>query len=392
MPYTFSQLTEVPLVMKIIQEYNSPGSTFSRFYKLGITDRPGQVLPKRSGLYDIFNPTRTMPTARANMAGPSRVARKPIGQKAVVTARFYESLEITHEEVYGNRPLGGQYGTVDSTGESYIARQISHEIDKFNNLHEFLAFQAMRGGWSYISYNDGEDLYPVVKGTAGAVMDVETLIPAENQGQLPIGPSDADIIDVPWNDPSAKIVKQLQELDKIHAVRNGNPLRHIWLNGSTMAPLFDNTQLRSVVGTAFTIFQSMTRRAIDPGQMYPDTGYDVVFGALPNWVFHVYNQVYIPGLVGNDFASQTSMDNIKFYIPDGEAIITPNPGDWCEKVAGTEPVQWNRHEAVQYKSGFCMGRTFEIEPPRIDLKFLENYAPVITQHSPAYNPTVWFED
>lgn len=390
MALTLDQITRTPVVMGIIQEYNSPGSTFSRFYKLGLTDRPGQILDRRTGVYDVFNPTRTMPVGRAPQAGPSRVARQPVGQKLITVARFYESIEITYENIFGTRPLGGRYGTVDPTGKGYITRQINHETAKFHNLHEFLAFQCMRGGWSYIAENGGEDLYPVIKGTSNSVMDVDTLVPAEHQNQLPIGPGGADIISESWDDPDARLIDQFHELDKIHAVRNGNPLRHIWLNGTTMKHLYNNNQLRSVRGDAYMLFESMTNRPKDPTQIYPDTGYDVVFPSIPNWRFHVYNQAYIPGLVPTNFNAQTDMDNIHYFIPDGEVIITPEPGEWCEKVVGTEPVQFMPNEQVINARGFITGRTFEIEPPRVDLKFLENYAPVITQKNSVYNPTVIF--
>lgn len=387
--YSLSQLTEVAHVMGVVREYNAPGSTFSRTYGLGLKSTPGQILPHRTGVYDIYNPTRTMPTARAPMSGPSRVARKPVGQKVITVSRFYESVEMAYEQIFRNRPLGSQYGTVDAMGQQYIARHLKHEIQKFVNLHEFMAVQMCRGGWSLMPH--GEDLYPVLKGTAGAVIDVDTLVEAEQQGQLPVGPDGADIIDVSWDSPNAKIISQLMNLDKVHAARHGAPIRHVWVNGTTAQYLFDNVQLRGVAGTAYVLYQSMTNRPLDEGQQYPDTGYDIKFTAFPQVTFHVYNQVYIPGLVGQDNAAQTNASNIQYHIPDNEAIFTPDPDDWCEMVHGTEPVQFNRHEAVRLASGFEIGRTWEIEPPRVDLKFLFNGAPVITQPRSIYNPTVIFE-
>jgi hypothetical protein len=389
--YTLQQLTQVPVVMGVIRQYNAPGTEFSRFYGLDLKAAPKQVLHKRSGLYDIFNPTRTMPTARMNMTGPARVARKPVGQMAVHTSRFFEALEINFEDVFHTRPIGGQIGTVDEHGRSYIKRQIQHELDKFGNLHEFLAFQMMRGGWSLRAYNGGEDLYPVLKGDSEAVVTVDSLVPSEHQGQLAVDAGDTDVIDVSWDDPAAPIIQQLMRLDKIHAVRHGAPLRHIWLNGTTASYLMENTQLRSVAGDAYLLYELMSNRPKTEGQTYEDTGYDIVFKALPQIRFHVYNQAYIPGLVSESFAAQTDASNIKYYIPDGEAIITPHPGDWCEKIAGTEPMRHNAHEPVQYVSGFHMGRSEAYDPPRVDLRFLENYAPIITQYNAVYNPTVIFE-
>lgn len=387
--YSLDQLTQVPHVMGVIAEYNSPGSTISRFYNLGMKSTPGQVIPHRTGVYDIFNPTRTMPVVRAPMTGPSRVARKPVGQKVITVARFYEAVEIEYERVFRNRPLGGRYGTVDAMGQSYIARQLKHEVDKFSNAYEFMAVQMFRGGWSLLPI--GEDLYPVPKGTAGTAYDVDTLLPVEHTGQLPIGPGGDDIIDIPWDDPNADLVQQFMLLDKVHAARHGAPIRHIWGNSTTIAPLFNNLQIHRVGGTAVRVFDSLSRREIDPGQKYPDTGVDIIFRALPLHRFHVYNQVYIPGQVSESQAAQTDPANIEYFIPDNEVILTPEPGDWCELVAGTEPVQFNLLEAVKSISGFGMGRDFAIDPPRVDLKFLTNVAPVLTQFNAVYNPTVIFE-
>lgn len=390
MAYTLEQLTQVPHVMGVVSEYNAVGTTISRFYGLSMTSTPGQQIDGRTGVYDIYNPTRTMPVVRAPMAGPSKVARKPVGQKIITVSRFYESLDIEYERVWRNRPLGGRYGTVDAMGIQYIARQYKHEVTKFANAYEFMAINMFRGGWSLLPI--GEDLYPVELGTPDTVMDIETLVPDEHKEQLPLGTGDADIISVSWDDPNADIVQQFMNLDKVTAVRHGSKIKHIWGNGSTIYPLLNNIGLQRISGTAISIFDSMTGRPIDPNQKYPDTGVDIVFKALPDRIFHIYNQVYIPGQVSESFAAQTNMANIKFLVPDNEVIMTPEPGDWCELVAGSEPIQFNMLEQVRRAYGFAVGRDFGIDPPRVELKFLTNIAPVLTQMFAVYNPTVIFEE
>lgn len=389
--YAYDQIMKVPFIMKMITEFQAPGTTFQNFYNLGLTSRPGQTLPHRSGVYDIFNPTRSMPVSRTPMSGPSRVARKPIAQKAITVPRFYEALTIEDEYVFRNRPLGGQYGSVDEQGQSYIARQIKHEMTKFTTLHEFMAVNMMRGGWGLKRF--GEDLLPVLKADAGADgLVFDTLVGAEVQGQIPLGGVGGtdDIIDVPWDDPACDIVQQLIALDKVHARRHGAPLRHIWGNGTTLGHLFNNTVLARVGGSSYRVFDRLTKREVDPNMRYPDTGVDIVFRAYPMVTFHIYNQVYIPGLVNEGTAAQTSLSNIEYLIPDGEVIITPDADDWCEKVHGSEPAQFSILESPRTVSGFAMGRCREIEPPRWDLKFLYNGAPVLVQPSSIYNPTVIF--
>lgn len=389
--YTLEQLTRVPHVMGVISEYNSPGSTISRFYKLGLRDSAGQTLASRTGIYDIYNPTRSMPLARAPMTGPSRTGRKPIGHKMITVPRFYEALEIEYERVYQNRPIGGQFGTVDAAGESYIARQLKFQSDRFANLHEFMAVQLLRGGWALLPI--GDDLYPVELGTNGAVIEVESLVPASHKDQIALGGpnGDDDIIDVPWSDPDCPIIDQFMKLDTVTAIRHGSKIRHIWGNGVTLGPLFNNVQLHKVGGVAVRIFDSMTQREIDPEQKYPDTGVDVIFRGLPDRIFHIYNQVYVSGQVSESQIAQTDMANIKKFIPDNEVLMTPEPGTWCEKVHGTEPIQFNLKEAVRTVSGLAMGREEAIDPPRIDMKMLYNGCPVLVEQNAVYNPTVNFE-
>lgn len=387
--YSYDELTKVPFVMDVISEFRAPGSSIQRFYGLGLNDRPGQVLPHRTGLYDIFNPTRSMPIVRAPMTGPARVARKPVAQKPITVPRFFEALVIEDEYVFRNRPLGGQYGQVDAQGQTYIARQIRHEIQKFINVHEFMATSMFRGGWGLLP-KGGDDMYPVPKGTAGTAFDFDTLVPSGHQGQLDVDGSGA-IIDVSWNDPAADLPQMFMKLNKVHAARHGAPLRHVWGNGETIRHLFNNTKLQAVGGSVFRIFDSLTGRERNPDEEYPDTGVDIVFRGMPEVTFHVYNQVFMPDLIGEQTSPQFLSGNESPLIPDGEVIITPEPGDWCELVAGSEPVQYSLTEAPKVASGFDMGRAREIHPPRWDLMFLANQCPVLTQQYAVYNPTVIFQ-
>lgn len=386
--YSYDELTKVPFVMKVISEIRAPGSTFQRAYNLGLSSTPGQTLPHRTGVYDIFDPTRSMPVSVAPMRGPARVARKPVGQKIITVPRFFEALVIEDEYVFRNRPLGGQYGTVDVSGQTYIRRQLNHQIQKFVNVHEFMAVNLLRGGWGLKPF--GEDLYPVLKDDPGATMVFDSLVDASQQGQLPLGDGGADIIDVSWDNPAADIHTQLLKLNVVHAARHGAPLKHIWLNGNTIAPLFLNTKLQSIGGSVYKVYDSKTGVQKNPDEAFPDTGVDVVFRALPEYVFHVYNQVIIPGQTKEDRASQIDSSNYVRLIPDNEIIITPEAGDWCELVAGSEPMQYAENQPAKVVSGFDMGRARAIMPPRWDLMFLMNQCPVLVQPYATYNPTVIF--
>ena len=373
--------------MKVINEFRAPGSTFQRAYNLGMSSRAGQTLPHRTGVYDIFNPTRSMPVSVAPMRGPARVARKPVGQKVITVPRFFEALVIEDEYVFRNRPLGGQYGTVDVGGQTYIQRQYAHQIQKFVNVHEFMAINLLRGGWGLKPA--GEDLYPTYKDDVDATMVFDSLVEPGQQGQLDVEGT-GDIIDVSWDDPNADIHTQLMKLNVVHAARHGAPLKHIWMNGNTIAPLFQNVKLQAIGGSVYRIWDAKTGVEKNPDEAFPDTGAHVVFRALPEYTFHVYNQVIVPGQTKEDSASQINPTNYKRLIPDGEAIITPEAGDWCELVSGSEPMQYAENQPPKVVSGFDVGRARAIMPPRWDLMFLMNQCPVLVQPYATYNPTVIF--
>lgn len=387
--FTYDEITRPTQILGMISEFRGTGSSLQRFYNLGVTSTPGKSIKGRSGLYDIFNPTRSMPVARAGMTGPARVGRKPIGQKAITLPRFFEAMAIEDEYVFHNRPLGQPMSVIDPQGRTYIARQIAHEMRKFVNLAEFMAASMFRGGWGLKAF--GEDLLPVDRADPDAVITFDTLVPAEHKDQIALGASGADIIDVSWDDPDADINAQFLALNKVHAARHGAPLRHVWLNGTTVAPLFNNNVLKAIGGSVYRVFDSMSGRPVNPDEKYPDTGVDIVFRGLPEVTFHVYNQVVQTGLVRQTRAALLDPTLNTLLIPDGEIFITPDPGSWCELVAGSEPMQHDITQAQKEVIGFEVGRSRAIDPPRYDLRFWSCQAPVLTEEFAVFNPTVIFE-
>lgn len=385
---SYDQLMRVPQVLKTVKKLYGPSTMLQRFYGLGPFNRPSQTIRGRTGVYDTFLGTRSLMPVRSPMSPPGRLNRQPIGQKVITVMRNYEAITIADEEVFRTRPLGGQYSQVDDSGKSYIARQLRYGMDMLENNTEFLASAMLQGGWALVA--NGEQLYPMPKGTANAAIDVDTLLPAAHTGQLPVGASGANIITTSWADPSTDIITQLMNLDVYHTRVNGNPIRHIWMNGTTFAPLFQNTKLQSVGGSVYRIFDSLTGNELEPGHKYPDSGIRVVFRGLPQHTFHVYNGGCVVGQVAQTFAAQTAEANFTKFIPDNKAFFTPAPGDWCGLVAGSEPIQFSHQEAPKEVIGFGMGRAREIDPPRWDIKYLNNSAPVLFVEHSHYFPTVTF--
>jgi hypothetical protein len=137
----------------------------------------------------------------------------------------------------------------------------------------------------------------------------------------------------------------------------------------------NNTQLQAVGGSAYRVFDSLSRRAVTNQEGIPDAGYDMVFRAMPLWTFHVYDGV----LSANGEADGTSTSDMELLIPDTHAIFLPDPDEtWEGLIDGSEVVAENvMAYGGREAQGFTNWATRVIDPPGFELKFLDNYLPVL---------------
>lgn len=387
---SYNQLMRVPFILRTIRRIHAPGATMSSFYGLGITPTTGvQTITGRSGQYDIFDGTRSLAPFSAPGAPATDINRKPVGTQPITVPRMYNKIGIEDEQIFGTRNLGQPYSQpVPSRGEQYFTNQIRYLKTRMNNNHEFMTAHIFRGGWKLKPYAAGSQmmvLADLTDSTAGAVTN-NSLVPAGNKGNI------GGIIATSWDDPSANLIDQLMDLQALAARQNGRRITNIWLNGTTGKHLFTNSVIQAVGGSVYRIFDTLNpAREIASDQKFPDTGVTVVFRGLPDYKFHIYNQGYVVPGTSESFAAQIASANWKPFIPDGAAIMTPDPGEWCEMVEGTEPMQWSLREAnSQIIAGFGMGTERSIDPPRTDVKMLYNGAPVITEPYAVYYATVIF--
>jgi hypothetical protein len=249
----------------------------------------------------------------------------------------------------------------------------------FDNSIEFMVAKMFQGGWSIDT--DGGDQYRLTSYDTTKIASNSYSIPANNIGNL------NGIISALWTNTSTDILTQLNNISANAAQVSGYLPRHIFMNGTTAAPLFNNTKLAAVGGTAYRIFDSLTNRPIE-GDDAPTSGaYNLVFRAAPQWIFHIYNEGYVETEVVPDYDNQTGSAFTK-YIPDNRAIITPDPGNWVGSIVGQEPVAENMMDAGKVVTGFHLWRTREIDPPRYDIKAVHNFAPILPVPSAVYYATV----
>ena len=380
---TYEQVMKVPFIVKVVNQIKTPSSLFQRWLGRTAGDTsPGSrgasesVIGREVG-WDIFDATRQFAGASAPMTPPRRVTKKRIGHVNATCMRAHESIDIYDEKVFNARNLGGQIGSiVDLQGLQYIRRQITFMVTKFRNQREWMFSRMFRGGFNMDTDGDRFTLKDYNASATDEII-VNYQIPSDNKTRMQLG-TGSDILD-DWGQASAAVVDQILAIDAAFERIHGRGLRHIWINSNTFANLLKNTQLRSQGGDAFTIYSALS---LMPGQSLEGiahTGFDVVFRALPLQRFHVYNGV----LSADGVTDGTSTSVMSKLIPDDYGIFLPEPDDgepWEGLIEGSEPIAENIMSQSRIATGFTQWATRCIDPPKHELKFLDNYIPVL------YNP------
>ena len=185
-----------------------------------------------------------------------------------------------------------------------------------------------------------------------------------------------------WDDATCKIVPQLLELNKASERITGYQQRHVWINSTTYAYMLGNTQLSAIRGTANRIFDTQTGVQIATTDEARSSGYTVEFGAIPQYLFHIYDAVsHVSTGVDSDTYSTLSM-----YIPDNMALFTPEPepGGWYGMATCSEPIMETDQGEVIYPNGLHAWSYPTNDPPGVELRVLHNLVPLL------YNPKAIF--
>ena len=188
--------------------------------------------------------------------------------------------------------------------------------------------------------------------------NIDTLVTAGSQGD--------------WSTPATDVIGQLLELNAAAEKASGYPIRHVWINSTTLNLLLDNDKLQAVGGSAFRIFDSLTMTQVDTSAGPRQSGYIYVFRAIPQFIFHVYDGVLNVNVDDND-----GNTNAMKIVPDDYAIFTPEPGDWMGMAEGSEVVQENYNTQPREVFGFHSWSTPVLDPGGRELKMVDNFLPVL---------------
>ena len=379
---TYDQLLSSAVVTRAISRLRGPNRRFQRFFGCLPGGPNIEQIPGHTFCYDIFDKTRTLAKGRAIGAGPATSPPQVIGQVAGTIYRAHEKTFLHDERVFRRRPIGGQFGEVDVSGQRFVTAQEKHLVQKFSNSREFMLSRMFRGGFGLL--RSGDDWIPVEKGAG--TFDIDYQIPAGNlttlemvdlNGDSCVSIYGADEVEYAaifdqtadakfdWGDTTyAPIIAQLLAVNKAFQIQHGWPLRHIWLSSTTYQYVLNNTGLINAAGSANIVFNEMSMSTGDDGK--PDGGFDVVFKPLPQFIWHVYDSV----LEVNGSTSAT--------IPDDVAIFVAEPDmSWMSMLEGSELVAENVMATPHEESGLYAWTERKTQPSGSELIALDNAIPAL---------------
>lgn len=381
-PVTLEGMLKHPYVTGVISRLKPAGTAFQQFYRMGVADTATEPMNfNRHLVYDIFDNTRTMAQARAPKVGPAHIAPKPIGQGHATALRLYESIPFAYEDVYGIRALGGQFGPLDKTGQSWVARQMMFAAQRFANAHEFMISRMFRGGFS-ITKAAGDE-YTLTELGSGT-WDVPYNIPSGNKTTI------GGLIDAEWDLAGTKIIDHMLEINKRAELISGYPIRHIWVNSTTYKYMLANTQLQTVRGTANRVFEQYNPYGSSTTGADRNIGFTVIFPAIPQFIVHVYDAVSVVATQTDPATPATN--NSSLYVPDGIAIMTPEPepGGWHGLYHSTELIREDGNAGpVTAKTGLESWSRPTNDPPGEELTMLINSCPLLYIPNAVFYATVW---
>jgi hypothetical protein len=261
--------------------------------------------------------------------------------------------------------------------------QVKHVRDMIDNSIEFMISRVFRGGFGMKQVGDQFRLTEL--NANGNIMNNAYSIPATNTGDL----NGIIAVGEGWDQANAPIHEHLMTVSATAARISGYAPKHVIMNGITAIPLFTNTKLSQIGGDAYRIFDSLSNREVKEGTPLTSGQYTVVFRALPQYIFHIYNEGLVANEVIPNLTNQIDANNFERLIPDGYAIIVPDPGEWIGFATGMEPVAYNVTDPGRTVTGLHVWKTREIDPPRFDIKFLLNYVPILPIPNTIFYANVW---
>lgn len=267
--------------------------------------------------YDVMNRTRRVSTGRAPGQQSSLTAPQKVGEVYGTFPRSAETIQLTDEDIFNRRRLGGPLTELDSMGAAYINRQQQYLADRFSNLIEFQVAAMCRGTYTYTQ--NGDDLEHTF---SGGETTIDFKIPAGNKNQLNML-GGGSIIGAPWSTAGTDIPLHLFQINSALMQLTGYPLQHICLNSTTWNYVVNNTKVQAQGGSSNVVFEKLAQDE--------NGNFEGIIRSLPWLRWHVMDH-------GLELYSAGSYSYSKL-IPDDAIIGMPDPsGEWVQYLDGSEIV------------------------------------------------------
>lgn len=360
MAITFAELFNTQVVTGVISEFAAPKSRLQSFFRMRPSDPAYDSVDGRTVSWDIFNRTRQLAQIRAPGTGPGSRAPDKTGQKHAECIRTHEQIPLLEDKLYNMRPIGGAIGTVDERGQRYVALQQRNASQRVQNNREMLISRMTRGS---LQIKIEGDTWHLVD--SGGHITIDFGLPAGNQGQLDML-GEGDILNVSWATvATADIPQDCLQINRAFERLHGQQLTHAWCDSVTISLVMNNAKMSSIAGTANRVFSTFQRSGFSGPDGVPDTGFTIVFEAIPWLTWHVYDGVL--EVDGSDTA----------IFPSNKVLFTAEPDpQWVTWVEGSEVVRAARHLPAFVARGLTAWVTQEIDPASFVMKTLDIGLPV----------------
>lgn len=387
--FHIDQLLRTPFVAFVRSRVKATGAVFQNYYNLG-GDSNGTMPPLPPGhdmaFWHYFDSTRTIGTVRPSIAGPSRPVPKSAGIASGALIRYYEAMTFEYNRIAGYQALGKPIGFLTSSGQDWVARQMSFLLQRHQNLMEFAISRMFRGGFDIKTSGNG-NIHSLVEYGSGQ-MSVNYQIPATHKTKIALNTSGTDVIDATWSAAGTDLINQHAILRQVSERESGFTLKDVWITSRNYVNLVNNTGLRNAGGSAFRVWEDFQTQNMSTLNGMRERGQDVHFRALPGWTFHVYDGVLN---VDQDRDSLDEADN-SLFIPNTQAIYTPAPSsEWIGKISGQETVIEQYGGQPKTITGLHNFKRRVLDPvPAEELHIQDKFLPILEVPRAVYYPLVVF--
>lgn len=362
---TLNQLLGHQFVTNLVSRIAVPELRMARVFGMDVGGGNQRQVPGRYFGWDVYDKTRTIAKGRAPGTPPGRSSVQKLGHVAGEFPRAHEEIPILYERLNNTRPLGGNYGEVDTQGERYINAQAETLALKYANWREVLIVGCLRNSL-YIKM-DGDDLIPRLSDTGnGDTYRINFQVPVANQGQVPLGSGGANLITTTWSSVGANHVQQILNINEVMVRTHGMPLKQVWLPTQQWIDLLKSTEVQNLAGTSMTPFETFTISSEKLPDGSPATLQAGRLRAIP-WVdFFIYDQVL-------------SLDGTEIkLIPNGTALFLPEVRpNWLEMGTGSEIIVEREDGGPSVVNGFHAWRHYSRKPAQIELLAIDNAMPFL---------------